>query len=76
MAQTNTTSNDLKECLERMKYLEEENRQLRESSWTFGELAERLNVLLWEGRRSAGRVPGEQRSYTAEFSAHTVNDKD
>lgn len=76
MAQTNTTSNDLKDCLERMKYLEEENRRLRESSCTFGELAERLHVLLWEGRRSAVMVPGEQRTCTAEFSAHMVHDKD
>lgn len=76
MAPTNTTSNDLRECLERMKSLEEENRLLRESSWTFGELAERLNVLLWEGRRSEVMVPREQRTCTAEFSAHMVHDKD
>jgi hypothetical protein len=76
MAPNNTTSPELKECLERMKYLEEENRQLREASWTFGELAERLNVRLWEGRRPASRVRGESRSCKVEFSAHTVNDKD
>lgn len=76
MARNNTTANHLKECLERMKCLEEENRQLRESSWAFAELAERLNVLLSEGRRPAGMVRAEQRSYTAEFAAHMVNDKD
>ena len=70
-----TSSNALKECLERLKYLEEENRQLRESSWTFGELAERLKVLLWEERRLAAVVQGEQRTSTVECSAHTVNDK-
>jgi hypothetical protein len=76
MAPDNTTGNDLEECLERMKCLEEENRQLRESSWAFGELAERLNVLLSEERRPAGMVLGEQRSCTAELSLHMVNDKD
>ena len=76
MAPNNTTGNDLKECLERMKCLEEENRQLRESSWAFGELAERLNVLLSEERRPGGMVRGEQRSCTAELSLHMVNDKD
>lgn len=69
-------NNDFQECLERMKCLEEENRQLRESSWAFGELAERLNVLLSEKRRPAGMVLGERRSCTAELSLHMVNDKD
>jgi hypothetical protein len=69
-------NNDLQECLERMKCLEEENRQLRESSWAFGELAERLNVLLSEGRRPADMALGERRSCTAELSLHMVNDKD
>lgn len=76
MAPNNTTGNDLKECVERMKCLEEENRLLRESSLVFAGLAERLNVLLLEGRRPAGMVLAEQRSRTAEFSAHMVNDKD
>jgi hypothetical protein len=76
MAPKNTTSHELRECLERMKCLEEENRQLRESSLAFAGLAERLNVLLSEGRRPAGMVLAGQRSCTAEFSAHMVNDKD
>jgi hypothetical protein len=76
MAPNNTTGNDLQECLERMKCLEEENRQLRESSWAFGELAERLNVLLSEERRPGGMALRERRSYTAELSLHMVNDKD
>jgi hypothetical protein len=76
MAPKHTTSYDLRECLERMKSLEEENRQLRESSWAFGELAERLNVLLWEERRPAAMVRGDERTCTVEFSAHTVNDGD
>lgn len=76
MAPKYTTSNGLKECLERMKHLEEENRQLRESSWTFGELAERLNVLLGEGRRPAAMVQGKHRACTMDFSAHLVNDRD
>jgi len=76
MAPKNTTSQELRECLERLKNLEEENRQLRESSRTFGELAERLNVLLWQERRPEGMMRPEQRSCTVEFSAHTVNDKD
>jgi hypothetical protein len=76
MAPEHTTSHTLKECLERMKYLEEENRQLRESSWTFGELAERLNLLLWEERRPAAMVRETQRTSTVEFSVHTVNDSD
>ena len=76
MAPKHTTSNSLTECLERMKSLEEENRQLRESSWTFGELAERLNGLLWEKRRPAAMVRGEGRTCTVELPAHTVNDGD
>ena len=76
MTPKNTTRHVLTECLERMKYLEEENRQLRESSWAFGELAERLNVLLSEGRRPGSMVLGEPRSCTAELALHMVNDKD
>jgi hypothetical protein len=76
MAPKHTPSNDLKECLEKMQSLEEENRELRESSWTFGELAERLKVLLGEERRLAGVARGEQRTRTVELLPHTVNDED
>jgi hypothetical protein len=36
----------LQEFVERLRHLEEENRCLREASYTFGQLAERLNVTL------------------------------
>jgi cell shape-determining protein MreC len=75
MGPKHTTSNALKECLERMKHLEDENRQLRESSRTFGELAERLKVLLREERRLAAAVRSEQRTSTVELSPHRVNDQ-
>jgi hypothetical protein len=75
MGTKHTTSNGLEECLERVKNLEDENRQLRESSWTFGELAERLRALLGEERRLAAAVRGEQRTSTVELPPHRVNDQ-
>ena len=42
----------LKACLTTVRTLEEENRQLRESADSFGQLAERLNVELARERRS------------------------
>jgi hypothetical protein len=76
MAPKHTTSNALKECLERMKHLEVENHELRESSSTFGELAERLKILLGEERRLAAVGRGEQRTRTVELSPQRVNDQD
>jgi len=43
----------LKECLTTVRTLEEENRQLRESADSFGQLAERLNQELTRERRNA-----------------------
>ena len=52
--QSVTTMEDpLKECEDEIARLETENRALRQSSEEFGELAERLNRALREGR-----VPG------------------
>jgi predicted RNase H-like nuclease (RuvC/YqgF family) len=42
----------LKECLTTVQSLEEENRQLRQSADSFGQLAERLNQELSRERRS------------------------
>ena len=42
----------LKECLTTVRTLEEENRQLRQSADSFGQLAERLNQELARERRS------------------------
>ena len=42
----------LKECLTTVRTLEEENRQLRQSADSFGQLAERLNKQLARERRS------------------------
>ena len=41
----------LKECLTTVQSLEEENRQLRQSADSFGQLAERLNQELARERR-------------------------
>ena len=53
----------LKECLTTVRTLEEENRQLRQSADSFGQLAERLNQELARERRSVDtdrrRVPRE-----------------
>ena len=43
----------LKECLTTVQTLEEENRQLRQSADSFGQLAERLNKELARERRNA-----------------------
>lgn len=43
----------LKECLTTVRTLEEENRQLRQSADSFGQLAERLNKELARERRNA-----------------------
>jgi septal ring factor EnvC (AmiA/AmiB activator) len=43
----------LKECLTTVRSLEEENRQLRQSADSFGQLAERLNKELARERRNA-----------------------
>ena len=75
MGTKHTTSDALEECLEKKKSLEDENRQLRESSRTFGELAERLKALLREERRLAAAVRGEQRTSTVELPPHRVNDQ-
>jgi len=45
-------SRSLEECWEEVKRLRDENRHLRESSTSFGELAERLNAALDIERRS------------------------
>lgn len=45
--------NTLKDCLETVQGLEEENRDLRLAADEFGQLAERLNVALHEERRAA-----------------------
>jgi hypothetical protein len=41
----------LEVCQETVHRLEEENEQLRQSAWAFGQLAERLNRSLREERR-------------------------
>ena len=46
------TNGRLKECLTTVQTLEEENRQLRQSADSFGQLAERLNQELARERRS------------------------
>jgi predicted RNase H-like nuclease (RuvC/YqgF family) len=43
----------LKNCLETVQRLEEENSDLRRAAGEFGQLAERLNVALREERRIA-----------------------
>ncbi len=43
----------LEDCLETVQRLEEENQYLRRSAGEFGQLAERLNVMLREERRVA-----------------------
>lgn len=52
------TDNDphqkLQDCEDKLKQLEEENRHLRDASYAFGQLAERLNLTLQEERRRAG----------------------
>lgn len=47
------TDSALKNCLENVQRLEEENSELRRSAGEFGQLAERLNVALREERRAA-----------------------
>jgi hypothetical protein len=49
-------------CEERIEELEAENRELREASTMFGELAERLNLELRQERRSGidRRVRGRE----------------
>ena len=75
----------LQECEEKLKKLEEENQHLRESSSTFGQLAERLNTTLEKERRAAvgdrrqlPRPGGEQRhsNGTSLKMVGTSNDKD
>jgi hypothetical protein len=48
----NQNDGRLKECLTTVRTLEEENRQLRQSADSFGQLAERLNKELARERRS------------------------
>ena len=43
----------LRECLNKVRSLEEENRQLRRAAASFGQLAERLNEELGRERRLA-----------------------
>jgi hypothetical protein len=42
----------LKDCIETVQRLEEENEQLRRAAGAFGQLAERLNQALKEERRN------------------------
>jgi hypothetical protein len=64
----NKPDNALKDCLETVQRLEEENIHLRRAAGEFGQLAERLNVRLREERRAAAddrrrqpRVRGDRR---------------
>ena len=45
----------LRECLNTVRNLEEENRHLRRAAASFGQLAERLNAALGRNRRVADR---------------------
>ena len=81
----NESPKALQECEEKLKKLEEENQHLRESSSTFGQLAERLNTTLEKERRAAvgdrrqlPRPSGEQRhsNGTSLKMVGTSNDKD
>jgi uncharacterized protein (DUF4415 family) len=75
--------NALQECEEKVKELEEENSHLRESSYAFGQLAERLNETLQQERRAgterrqSARPNGDrrqQRAVTLRLSADASND--
>lgn len=58
--------NALAECQEVVEHLKEENAQLRESSETFADLAERLNAHKFRDAEASGEStkPGESRSPT------------
>lgn len=45
----------LRECLDTVRHLEDENRHLRRAAASFGQLAERLNEELGRERRVADR---------------------
>lgn len=75
----------LQDCEEKVKILEEENQDLRESSHAFGLLAERLNNELQQDRRvgSERRQTGRpnvdrrsQRTFTTNTPAQSSNDAD
>jgi hypothetical protein len=58
----------LESCREEVRRLEEENRRLRDSAKTFGDLAERLNTALERERRGGGdrratARPGQERRH-------------
>jgi len=76
----------LQDCEETLKRLEEENQQLRESSQSFGQLAERLNVTLQgerrisaADRRQQARQHGDRRQTresTLKLAPHTSDDEE
>lgn len=55
MTDDENNSARLSECLNTVRNLEEENRQLRRAAASFGQLAERLNERLGRERRVSGR---------------------
>jgi predicted RNase H-like nuclease (RuvC/YqgF family) len=75
------TQEALQDCEEKLRHLEEENRQLRQASRVFGQLADRLTSTLREERRMAAadrrlrarRYP-ERRQRTVQAPTHTAND--
>ena len=54
MAQDEEPNARLSDCLNTVRNLEEENRQLRRAATSFGQLAERLNEELGRERRRFG----------------------
>lgn len=55
MTEDENNSARLRECLNTVRHLEEENRQLRRAAAAFGQLAERLNEELGRERRVSDR---------------------
>jgi uncharacterized protein (DUF2461 family) len=73
----------LQEFAERLRYLEEENRYLRESSHAFAQLAERLNATLQQElmkarghRRQSHRLKTDRRFSTLRLAVDRSNDQD
>lgn len=54
METDNDPHQQLQDCEDKLKQLEEENQHLREASHAFGQLAERLNLTLQQERRRSG----------------------
>lgn len=72
----------LQEFAEKLRYLEEENRYLRESSRAFAQLAERLNATLQQelmkarnNRRQSHRLKIDRRFSTLRLAADRANDQ-